>query len=169
MSFLTNSNFLKIDFLYFNNFNYKIKMPWTKEQYKAYDQTENGKMRMKIRKWKKLGLIMDNPEDYLTIYYHWLCSTNCEKCNKEFTKGNTKYRKCMDHNHTTGQYRNILCNNCNCNDNSRNTSGTPNISWYKRYKKWIYKRNFDGKSYCKYFTLKEEAIAYKIEFESGGV
>ena len=146
-------------------------MPWTKEQYKAYEQTENGKMRMRIGNWKKTdsknkGLVMDNPEDYLTIYFHWLASTNCEKCNKEYTEKNVK---CMDHNHNTGEYRNILCHNCNSNDKLNNTSGVPNIYWDKARHKWKYMRNFDGKTIQKRFNTKEEAIAYKIEIESGGV
>ena len=141
----------------------------TKEQKKEYDQSENGKMVNKISNWKQQGLICDTPEDYLTIYYHWLCSTNCEKCNIQFTEGNTKYRKCMDHCHSTGQYRNILCNSCNVNNKLNNTSGTPNITWHSGSNCWTYQRMFDGKRHNKYFKTKEEAIAYKIEFESGGV
>ena len=140
-------------------------MPWTKEQQKEYNQSEKGKMFIKICAWKKRGLIMDTYEDYLTIYYHWLCSTNCEKCNIQFNEGNTKYRKCMDHCHLTGQYRNILCHSCNLNDNSRNTSGTPNIGWEKRRNKWIYVKKINGKTHFKRFKTKEDAIKYKIEFE----
>jgi len=170
MSSLTNNNFLKIDFLYFNNFNYKIKMPSTKEKMKEYRQTVNGKMSIKISEWKKSGLICDDYWDYFTIYYHWLGSTHCEKCNKEFD--NTKHNdKCMDHNHITGEYRNILCLICNVNDNSKNTSGVPNVLM-KRCKaknKWVYQRIIDGKRIYKNFKTKAEAIAYKKEFESGEV
>jgi len=141
-------------------------MPHTKEQRKEYEQTENCKMIKKISKWKHWGLKVDTPEDYLTIYYHWLSSTHCEKCNKEFTKGN---KKCMDHNHITGEYRNILCHSCNANDREDNTSGTPNISWNKRDKKWVYQRKINGKHYMKRFKLEEDVIKYKIEFEKQNI
>jgi len=136
---------------------------------KAYSQTENGKMFNKISDWKRSGLVCDNPEDYLTIYYHWLTSTHCEKCNCEYTEGNTKYKKCMDHNHNTGLYRNILCSICNINDRVDNTSGVPNISWNKRDKKWTYAKVIDGKTHYRIFKLKEDAIKYKIEFEKQNI
>jgi len=89
-------------------------MPSTKEKMKEYKKSEKGKMVNKISEWKSRGLLMDTYYDYLTIYYHWLGSTHCEKCNKEFD--NTKHNdKNMDHEHSTGQYRNILCYNCNTN------------------------------------------------------
>ena len=130
-------------------------------------------MDKKIYIWSYRGLLMDTYEDYLTIYYHWLCSTNCEKCNKEFTKGNTKYRKCMDHNHNTGEYRNILCNSCNTkihdNLNKLNISNVANVCYDKRRDCWRYTKYIDKKQHQKSFKTKEEAIAYKKEFESGGV
>ena len=144
-------------------------MVFTKEERKAYNkeyrESEEGKMFIKISKWKISGLICDTPEDYVTIYYHWLASTHCEKCNIQFTEGNTKYRKCMDHNHNTGLYRNILCNICNVNDRKDNTSNIPNVSWYNRDKKWVYAKVIDGKRHFKRFKLKEDAIKYKIDFE----
>ena len=141
---------------------------YLKEYSKVYDKSKKGKMIRTISKWKQQGLLCDSPEDYLTIYYHYLCSTNCEKCNKEFdnTKHNDKH---MDHNHSTGQYRNILCHYCNVNDNSRNTSGTPNIGWDKSRKKWVYQRKINGKCHMKRFNTKEEAIAYKIEYEKENI
>ena len=146
-------------------------MPWTKEQrkeyMKEYNNSEDGKMRLKIGHWRHLGLVMDTYEDYVTIYYHWLCSTNCEKCNKEYTEKNFK---CMYHDHNTGQYRNILCNRCNTNDRVDNTSGIPNVSWCKTNKKWVYaKLIINRKFHKKTFNTKEDAIKYKIEYEKENI
>ena len=151
-------------------------MPWTKEKRKEYmkeyrkeyNQTENGKMSNKISNWKKIGLIMDTYWDYVTIYNHWLVSTHCEKCPKEFD--NTKHNdKCMDHCHLTGEYRNILCLKCNLNDRVNNTSGVPNICWHKRDKRWTYQRIINKKTHTKRFTLKEDAIKYKLEYEKENI
>ena len=131
--------------------------------------TENKKMISKICIWKRLGLVMDTYEDYATIFYHWLVSTNCEKCNCEYTEKNFK---CMDHEHLNGKYgpyRNILCNRCNVNDMTTNTSGTPNISYHIRKKKWDYKIQINGKKHRKTFNTKEDAIKYKIEYEKENI
>jgi hypothetical protein len=40
---------------------------------------------------------------------------NCDLCNVELCDGNKlPNRKCMEHNHDTGEFRNIVCNSCNC-------------------------------------------------------
>jgi len=144
----------------------------TKEERKAYikeyNQSEKGKMRMKLNSWKQRGLVCDTPEDYLTIYYHWLASTHCEKCPKEFD--NTKHNdKNMDHDHNTGLYRNILCNRCNTNNKVTNTSGTPNICWHKERNCWTYQRTINKKRHSKGFKLKEDAIKYKVEYEKENI
>ena len=64
------------------------------------------KVRMKA-KWKHRGLIMDNFEE---IYQKYIYATHCELCNKEFKS--TKERV-MEHNHETGEFRNICCVSCN--------------------------------------------------------
>ena len=144
-------------------------MSWTKEKAKEYDQTENGKMVHKISKWKQRGLVCDTYWDYVTIYYHWLVSTHCEKCNCEYTEKNVKN---MDHEHLNGKYgpyRNILCHACNVNDRVDNTSGIPNVSWNKGRNCWDYRIIINKKLNQKYFKLKEDAIKYKIEFEKENI
>jgi len=100
--------------------------------------------------WKKRGLIMDNFEE---IYDKYIRATHCELCNKQFTK--TIDRQ-MEHNHQTGEFRNIVCNRCNALKadkklQSNNTSGYKGISKVKcnRYKKqgfyWEFKVHVDGK------------------------
>ena len=76
--------------------------------------------------WKRFGLIMNNFND---IYERYIYASKCELCNKEFK--NTKDRQ-MEHNHETGEFRNIVCTSCNQKKkdiiHKRNTSGYRNIS-----------------------------------------
>ena len=106
-----------------------------KNRKKEYNQTDKGKKIHKISKWKHYGLLSDN---YDEIYYRWLNSTKCELCKCEYTKKN---KKCLDHNHNNGLFRNILCNSCNtssklCKTPITNTSGHKNITItkYNTYK-----------------------------------
>ena len=62
-----------------------------------------------IYDWKKRGLIC---EDYDKLYQYYLSITECENCGIELNSG-TGTKKCMDHCHDTGLFRNILCNTCN--------------------------------------------------------
>lgn len=102
----------------------------------------------RISNWKKQGLI----GDYEKIYQRYLNTTHCDLCNIELCggiKGSNK--KCMDHDHENGQFRNIVCHSCNLNKSDKkkktdNTSGYKNISFYKRDKTWVYKKEFKGKS-----------------------
>jgi hypothetical protein len=98
--------------------------------------------------WKKSGLVMTNFEE---IYNRYIVATNCELCNKEFP--NTRDR-CMDHNHETGEFRNIVCNRCNIlkddRFNKNNTSGYKGIS--KEIDNhcnqgfiWVFRASVDGK------------------------
>ena len=54
----------------------------------------------------------------------------------------------------------------NQGDFRNNTSGEKNISFYKRGNKWIFQIRRNGIVHRKYFKTKEEAIAYKLEYES---
>ena len=94
---------------------YKQKNKDNIKQYnKEYRQTENGKKTNRISEWKKYGVIHDNFDELYKLY---LNTTECMVCKKTFK--NTKDR-CLDHDHETGEYRQILCRYCNNQDNWQN-------------------------------------------------
>tara|TARA_R110000796_G_scaffold7826_1_gene26437 strand:- start:57 stop:503 length:447 start_codon:yes stop_codon:yes gene_type:complete len=86
--------------------------------------------------WKSRGMKID-PDDFDYVYNEYIYATNCELCNKLFP--NSKDRQ-LDHDHNTGEVRNIVC--CKCNlckkDNKKKLTNTgyDNISKLKnkRYK-----------------------------------
>ena len=83
-----------------------------KEQIKEYRQTEVGKKSWRISGWKRYGVIS---EDFESLYEYYINSKNCEECNVVLTedKRNTPTTRCLDHDHDTGLFRNVLCNSCN--------------------------------------------------------
>ena len=89
---------------------------WRRQWYHEWKDTPSGKRSKTISTWKKRGLIADN---YDIIYYRWFNSSNCENCGCIYNDGYIN-RKCMDHDHITGKFRNILCNACNVSKDRRN-------------------------------------------------
>ena len=101
----------------------------------------------RISHWKSRGLI----GDYEKIYQRYLNTTNCDLCNLELCSDNkSRNRKCMDHCHATGEFRNIVCHSCNSKktDSKKpktNKSGYKNISYSNTRKCWVYQKTFKGK------------------------
>ena len=83
-----------------------------REKRKEYRQTPQYKKSNRINNWKRIGLI--HP-DYNELYEKYINTTNCERCNVVFSddKIRTSTTRCMDHDHATGLFRNIVCNSCN--------------------------------------------------------
>ena len=96
---------------YMKKYNEKKKQEKS-EYYKIHNQKPEVKKARKINEWKRRGLISEN---YDEIYDKWFNATNCEICNVNFEMSSltTRKTKCMDHCHTTGQFRNIICHPCN--------------------------------------------------------
>ena len=80
---------------------------------KDYYFTDEGKKNHRIVIWKQLGIKCD---DFDSLYDKYIKCNKCELCNCDITEGKGLIgKKCLDHNHETGEFRNILCGYCNIN------------------------------------------------------
>ena len=81
-----------------------------KEYMKAYSQTPQGKKSKMMRNWRSRGVINVNNE----MYDRYINTHCCDVCNKEFKNSLDRH---LDHDHTTGEFRQVLCQYCNTMDN----------------------------------------------------
>ena len=121
--------------------------------------------------WEKLGIIFQDDKHYDYVYNEYIHATNCDLCNKLFL--NTRDR-CLDHDHTTGEIRNVVCQRCNLirKDIKKQKTNTGEYHIYKSKNKnsktgYYFKIKFirDGK-YILDTTRKtlEEAIIVRDDF-----
>tara|TARA_R110000772_G_scaffold40536_1_gene94910 strand:- start:146 stop:583 length:438 start_codon:yes stop_codon:yes gene_type:complete len=80
-----------------------------KEYMKEYNETPEGKKAQTKSNWKSYGLDMDT---FYYVYPIYLATTHCDRCNV-LLEGIGNNKKCMDHCHATGMYRNTVCKKCN--------------------------------------------------------
>jgi hypothetical protein len=129
---------------------------------KQWRKTEAGRKSTTTSNWRQRGLKGDIDK----IYKIWKETEYCDLCKIELdTDGGS--RKCMDHCHKTGKFRNIVCNRCNVGqlDRSRradNTSGHIGVSWSKWNNRWEYRKTYKGKIYMRCSKVKSEVLAYKF-------
>ena len=89
-------------------------------------------VRFKSRKrfeWKRYGMKFTE-EDFDYIFNQYINASHCDLCNEKF---DNRHERHLDHNHETGEVRNIVCRSCNGRrvDNKlykSNTSGHKNIN-----------------------------------------
>ena len=99
--------------------------------------------------WKIKGLITD---DFDTIYKQYIYASNCELCGNKYK---SRHDRQMEHNHETGKFRNICCQQCNLRKGdikmqSNNTSGHKHIDknndpTCKQGFRWRFQVQIDGK------------------------
>ena len=62
--------------------------------------------------WKRRGVLDNDNDKYFKLYEFYFNTKFCESCNVELNTNN-KTRKCLDHDHKTGLFRNVICLSCN--------------------------------------------------------
>lgn len=87
-------------------------------KYREYNQTyyasPRGIKSTLLSAWKGYGLVHD---DYEILYKKYINTTQCDVCDKQFKNS---FDRCMDHDHATGLFRQVLCRNCNIQDRWKN-------------------------------------------------
>ena len=82
-----------------------------KDKIKEYYQTPQGKKTRRISKWKHRGVIHQNFDE---LYEKYINTEHCELCSVKLTEGKrTNTTRVLDHDHESGEFRNIICHYCN--------------------------------------------------------
>lgn len=78
---------------------------------KVYYRTDEGKKSSMINNWKNdQNMKLKDNEDWDSVYVYYYILDRCEVCNNEFKSSKDKQ---LDHDHTTGYIRDIVCHSCN--------------------------------------------------------
>tara|TARA_R110002126_G_scaffold20867_3_gene76355 strand:- start:9 stop:461 length:453 start_codon:yes stop_codon:yes gene_type:complete len=109
----------------------------------------------RINCWKKRGVRFEDKLHINMIYNRYDTSTNCEICDIEYKNSRDRH---LDHNHETGEIRNIVCQNCNhCRNNKKGNVNEKYIN--KRFRK-------DRNKYYYYVELSKKGIRFRNKFNT---
>ena len=75
-----------------------------------YFKTDKGKRANLIAQWKRVGVL--HPDLHLLYDKTYLPCDECDNCGHDFSI----HKKCLDHSHLWGVFRNVLCFRCNVHD-----------------------------------------------------
>ena len=134
------------------------------EYMRKYRATPEGYKQSVFANWKFMGL----KGDYEYIFDRYMKATNCELCDALLTKEiKGGRRKHMDHDHKTGEFRNVVCQKCNHQKtdrtkNTNNTSGHKGVCFHKKKKLWVYRKMINRKTICKRNKSKIQLLCIKF-------
>ena len=134
------------------------------ERQKKYYESDKGKKSERKKWWKRRGVVFDN--DFEEIYDRYINSSQCELCNKVYKNS---LDKCLDHCHTTGKFRNVVCQNCNKIRDVKirvdNKLKEKNINYVKKYNRYRIRIERNKKTILNTVrTTLEDAIKCRDEF-----
>jgi hypothetical protein len=82
--------------------------------------TQEKEKRARLSSWISRGIRFSDSDK---VYEEYITSTNCNICNRHYTKGNSSHKKVLEHDHESGYVRFICCQRCNLSitkvDNNR--------------------------------------------------
>ena len=127
------------------------------EKQKKYNQSVKGQRTRAKTKWKSRGVKGDLDK----LYDYYISCNSCEKCSKVFTD---TYDRILDHNHETGEFRFVLCRDCNFHFEKGYLRGISYISKPSRpiIRRWRYSKTTNGKKHTKHHMTKIDALCYKF-------
>jgi len=147
---------------------YKNKDPEFLRQKSRESYLRNHK-RIMIEKWEKVHNVkLRDNESWDDLYNKWDEASNCNVCKIELVRGNSRNGKCLDHDHETGYYRQILCRGCNVGyDISCHKDNRLGIKYITQTNtgSYMFQKTIKGVRYQKTLKTLEEAIQYRDNFD----